>query len=151
NGKFERQNPPAVLLAPRSRPIPRPYRLRSPSYYPPRSLLFTTLNTDTPKKKTPTETLRKTMPTPESEAFLSKKPKRPATFDGVDYEDDNALKAAQDAVLREQWVKCMMGRLVREELDKCYRANGINHLEKCASLRGRRFLPLLLPPSGGEC
>ena len=75
-------------------------------------------------------------PTPESEAFLAKKPQVPPTFDGVDYDDTPRLKAAQDAVIREQWVKSMMARLVREELGKCYYREGVNHLEKCGALRG---------------
>jgi hypothetical protein len=80
------------------------------------------------------------MPTPESEMFLAKKPKVAPTFAGVDYEDNTALKAAQDAIIREQWVKSMMARLVREEMGKCYRREGVNHLEKCGPLRGKRVL-----------
>lgn len=76
------------------------------------------------------------MPTPESEAFLAKKPTVPPTFDGVDYNDTPRLKAAQDAIIKEQWVKSMMARLVREELGKCYYREGVNHLEKCGKLRG---------------
>ncbi|KAF2084014.1 hypothetical protein K490DRAFT_50201 [Saccharata proteae CBS 121410] len=79
------------------------------------------------------------MPTPESAAFLAKKPVVPPTFDGVDYEDNRAFKAAQDAIIREQWVRCMMARLVREEMGKCYRREGVNHLEKCGDLRERYF------------
>ncbi|KAF2400349.1 NADH-ubiquinone oxidoreductase 12 kDa subunit mitochondrial precursor [Trichodelitschia bisporula] len=79
------------------------------------------------------------MPTPESEAFLAKKPTVPPTFDGVDYSDQTALKAAQDAVIREQWVRSMMARLVREEMGKCYRREGNNHLERCGHLRERYF------------
>ncbi|KAK4141887.1 mitochondrial ribosomal protein L37-domain-containing protein [Dichotomopilus funicola] len=75
------------------------------------------------------------MPTPESAMFLAKKPKVPPTFDGVDYDDTKALKAAQDAIIREQWIQVMMGRLVREELSKCYYREGINHLENCGRLR----------------
>ncbi|KAG7292425.1 hypothetical protein NEMBOFW57_002460 [Staphylotrichum longicolle] len=82
------------------------------------------------------------MPTPESEAFLAKKPKVPPTFDGVDYDDTKRLKQAQDAIIREQWVQVMMGRLVREELSKCYYREGVNHLEKCGALR-ERYLDLL--------
>ncbi|KAL2158489.1 hypothetical protein VTH06DRAFT_4256 [Thermothelomyces fergusii] len=82
------------------------------------------------------------MPTPESEAFLAKKPQVPPTFDGVDYEDTKRLKQAQDAIIREQWVQVMMGRLVREELSKCYYREGVNHLEKCGRLR-ERYLQLL--------
>lgn len=76
------------------------------------------------------------MPTPESAAFLAKKPTVPPTFDGVDYDDTKRLKQAQDAIIREQWVRVMMGRLVREELSKCYYREGVNHLEKCGHLRG---------------
>ena len=68
--------------------------------------------------------------------FLAKKPKVAPTFDGVDYDDNQALKAAQDAIIREQWVKSMMARLVRDEMGKCYRREGVNHLEKCGHLRG---------------
>ena len=75
-------------------------------------------------------------PTPESAAFLAKKPTVPPTFDGVDYDDTKQLKQAQDAIIREQWVKSMMARLVREELGKCYYREGVNHLEKCGALRG---------------
>ena len=80
------------------------------------------------------------MPTPESALFLAKKPKVPPTFDGVDYDDTPRLKAAQDAIIREQWVKSMMARLIRDELGKCYYREGVNHLEKCGALRGRLSL-----------
>lgn len=76
-------------------------------------------------------------PTPESAAFLAKKPTVAPTFDGVDYDDNVALKKAQDAIIREQWVKSMMARLVREELGRCYYKEGVNHLERCGKLRGQ--------------
>jgi len=82
------------------------------------------------------------MPTPESAAFLAKKPKVPPTFDGVDYEDHRALQAARDAIIREQWVKVMMARLVRDEMAKCYWREGVNHLEKCGALR-EKYMELL--------
>ncbi|KAI5857831.1 hypothetical protein BZA05DRAFT_107468 [Tricharina praecox] len=82
------------------------------------------------------------MPIPESAAYLAKKPSVPPTFEGVDYDDTKALKAAQDAILREQWVKSMMARVVRAELGKCYYREGVNHLEKCAGLRDR-YMELL--------
>lgn len=75
-------------------------------------------------------------PTPESAAFLAKKPTVAPSFDGVDYDDTPRLKQAQDAILREQWVRSMMARLVREEMGKCYYREGVNHLEKCGALRG---------------
>ena len=79
------------------------------------------------------------MPTPESESFKASKPVVPPSFDGVDYDDNKALKAAQDSIIREQWVQSMMARLIREEMGKCYRREGVNHLEKCAHLRGRLY------------
>jgi hypothetical protein len=82
------------------------------------------------------------MPTPESELFKSQKPKVAATFNGVDYDDTKAFKAAEDAITREQWVQVMMTRLVGEELGKCYRREGVNHLENCGHLR-ERYLQLL--------
>ncbi|TID17088.1 gb [Venturia nashicola] len=82
------------------------------------------------------------MPTPYSEAFLKKQPQVPPTFVGVDYDDQHALKAAQDSIIREQWVRSMMARLVREEMGKCYWREGVNHLEKCGHLR-ERYLELL--------
>ena len=78
------------------------------------------------------------MPTPESSQFLAQKPKVPPTFEGVDYENNHQLKAAQDAVIREQWVQSMMARLIREEMGRCYYREGVNHLEKCGKLRGMR-------------
>ncbi len=76
------------------------------------------------------------MPTPESALFKAAKPTVPPTFDGVDYDDNRALKAAQDSIIREQWVQSMMARLIREEMGKCYYQHGVNHLEKCGHLRG---------------
>ena len=72
----------------------------------------------------------------ESESFKAAKPTVPPTFDGVDYDDNKQLKAAQDSIIREQWVQSMMARLIREEMGKCYYKEGVNHLEKCGHLRG---------------
>ncbi|KAK0897382.1 hypothetical protein LTR91_022774 [Friedmanniomyces endolithicus] len=77
------------------------------------------------------------MPTPESALFKAAKPTVPPTFDGVDYDDNRALKAAQDSIIREQWVQSLMARLIREEMGKCYYQHGVNHLEKCGHLRER--------------
>ncbi|KAL9111348.1 MAG: hypothetical protein Q9227_004225 [Pyrenula ochraceoflavens] len=82
------------------------------------------------------------MPTPESDLFLSKKPKVPPTFNGVDYNDTSAVLAARDSIVREQWVLTMMTRLVGEELGKCYRREGVNHLENCGRFR-ERYLELI--------
>ncbi|CEJ85863.1 Putative NADH-ubiquinone oxidoreductase 12 kDa subunit [[Torrubiella] hemipterigena] len=82
------------------------------------------------------------MPTPESELFKSQKPKVAPTFNGVDFDDTKAFKAAEDAVIREQWVGAMMTRLVGEELGKCYVREGVNHLENCGELR-EKYLTML--------
>ncbi|KAK4995438.1 hypothetical protein LTR66_004737 [Elasticomyces elasticus] len=90
-----------------------------------------------PARQPSPETFSADMPTPESASFRAAKPTVPPTFDGVDYDDNKALKAAQDAILREQWVQSMMARLIREEMGKCYYREGVNHLEKCGKLRDR--------------
>ncbi|KAM0341347.1 hypothetical protein ACHAPU_010090 [Fusarium lateritium] len=82
------------------------------------------------------------MPTPESAQFKAQKPTVAPTFNGVDYDDTKAFKAAEDALIREQWVGAMMTRLVGEELNKCYVREGVNHLENCGHLR-ERYLQLL--------
>ncbi|KAJ7454806.1 NADH-ubiquinone oxidoreductase 12 kDa subunit [Mycena latifolia] len=38
---------------------------------------------------------------------------------------------AQDAFIRESWVKAMEVRLVREELEKCRKGEGSNSMENC--------------------
>merc|ERR1712054_113136 len=91
-------------------------------------------------KPTPSQT--DIMPTPESENFKSMKPKVAPTFNGVDFSDPKAFKAAEDAIIREQWVGAMMIRLVGEEMNKCYMREGVNHLENCGHLR-ERYLQLL--------
>jgi hypothetical protein len=58
------------------------------------------------------------MPTPESELFKAKKPTVPPTFEGVDFANNQQVWDARDAIIREQWVKQMMARLVREELGR---------------------------------
>jgi len=37
----------------------------------------------------------------------------------------------RDELMRESWVKTMELRLVRAELDKCHKAEGVNHYENC--------------------
>ncbi|MCJ1239601.1 hypothetical protein MMC14_007599 [Varicellaria rhodocarpa] len=82
------------------------------------------------------------MPTPLSASHISRRPTVPPTFEGVNYDDQTALKAAQDSVIKEQWVRSMMARLVREELGRCYYREGVNHLERCGRLRDR-YMELL--------
>ncbi|TFK40256.1 NADH-ubiquinone oxidoreductase 12 kDa subunit [Crucibulum laeve] len=37
----------------------------------------------------------------------------------------------RDTHIRESWVKAMEARLVREELEKCQKGEGVNHYENC--------------------
>lgn len=42
--------------------------------------------------------------------------------------------AERDNHIRESWVKAMEARIVREELVKCQRGEGVNHYKKCGHL-----------------
>jgi hypothetical protein len=42
--------------------------------------------------------------------------------------------AARDAHVRESWVRAMEARIVRDQLQSCYRAEGVNHYETCREL-----------------
>ncbi|KAF9453439.1 NADH-ubiquinone oxidoreductase 12 kDa subunit [Macrolepiota fuliginosa MF-IS2] len=39
--------------------------------------------------------------------------------------------AERDHHIRESWVKAMEARLVRDELEKCQKGEGVNHYENC--------------------
>ncbi|KAJ3483395.1 hypothetical protein NLI96_g6344 [Meripilus lineatus] len=39
--------------------------------------------------------------------------------------------------IRESWVKAMEARIVRTNLEKCYRVEGVNHYENCKHLADR--------------
>lgn len=45
-----------------------------------------------------------------------------------------ANKEFQENTIREEWIKAMEVRLVREELMKCHRAEGENHYQACSGL-----------------
>jgi len=52
----------------------------------------------------------------------------------IDEEQKAAVKAklqARDDYIRESWVRAMEARLVREELEKCTRTEGVNGYENC--------------------
>jgi hypothetical protein len=51
------------------------------------------------------------------------------------------LKERDDHV-RESWVKAMEARLVREELEKCQKTEGVNHYENCRWLT-EKYLKML--------
>jgi hypothetical protein len=44
--------------------------------------------------------------------------------------------------VRESWVKAMEARLVRDELEKCQKAEGVNHYENCRWL-SEKYLTML--------
>ncbi|KAK0495383.1 NADH-ubiquinone oxidoreductase 12 kDa subunit [Armillaria luteobubalina] len=49
-------------------------------------------------------------------------------------EQKAAIKAkleAREEHIRESWVKAMEARLMRDELEKCHRSEGVNHYENC--------------------
>ena len=50
--------------------------------------------------------------------------------------------AERDRVIRESWVAAMEAKLVREKLDRCYQAEGVNHMESCKDLR-EQYLDML--------
>ncbi|GAA99310.1 uncharacterized protein L969DRAFT_93773 [Mixia osmundae IAM 14324] len=52
------------------------------------------------------------------------------------------LLEARDAAIREGWVRTMEARLVREELGKCWRTEGVNHYAQCHELT-QRYLDML--------
>ncbi len=44
---------------------------------------------------------------------------------------ETAKLEAREEHIRESWVKAMEARLVRDELEKCHRSEGVNHYENC--------------------
>jgi len=53
-----------------------------------------------------------------------------------------ARLAARDAHVRESWVRAMEARIVRDQLQSCYRAEGVNHYETCREL-SEKYITLL--------
>lgn len=49
---------------------------------------------------------------------------------------------ARDEHLRESWVRTMEARLVRDELEKCQKGEGVNHYENCKWL-SEKYLSML--------
>jgi len=44
--------------------------------------------------------------------------------------------------VHESWVRTMEAKLVRDELNKCYKAEGVNHFENCKWL-SEKYLGML--------
>jgi len=53
-----------------------------------------------------------------------------------------AKLAEREHHVRESWVKAMEARLVREELEKCQKTEGVNHYENCRWL-SEKYLTML--------
>ncbi|EMD34117.1 hypothetical protein CERSUDRAFT_98039 [Gelatoporia subvermispora B] len=39
--------------------------------------------------------------------------------------------------IRESWIRAMEAKIVRENLSKCYKIEGVNHIQKCKHLANR--------------
>ncbi|KDE05733.1 hypothetical protein MVLG_03966 [Microbotryum lychnidis-dioicae p1A1 Lamole] len=50
--------------------------------------------------------------------------------------------ASREEKIRQSWINVMEARLVREELQKCWRTEGVNHYEQCYDL-AQKYLTLL--------
>jgi len=53
-----------------------------------------------------------------------------------------AKLAFREHHIRESWIKAMEARLVRKELEKCQRTEGVNHYENCHWL-SEKYLTML--------
>jgi len=53
-----------------------------------------------------------------------------------------ARLAARDAHVRESWVRAMEARIVGDQLQSCYRTEGVNHYETCREL-SEKYITLL--------
>ncbi|KAF9966842.1 hypothetical protein BGZ70_001063 [Mortierella alpina] len=52
----------------------------------------------------------------------------------VDPSDKAAVLRSRALAVRESWINAMEGRIVQQELKKCYRAEGVNHYQNCRHL-----------------
>ncbi|CAO0789387.1 hypothetical protein V8B55DRAFT_1500087 [Mucor lusitanicus] len=59
---------------------------------------------------------------------------RVPTLDQVDPNDRKAIYAARNQKIRDDWVKAMEARIIKEKLDECYRTEGVNHYKSCRDL-----------------
>jgi len=64
---------------------------------------------------------------------------RVPTLDEVDPDDRKAVFLAREQKIREDWIRVMEARLIREKLDKCYRTEGVNHYRNCRALADLYF------------
>lgn len=50
--------------------------------------------------------------------------------------------AKREEKIREDWVRTMQARIVREELQKCHKSEGVNHYQVCHDL-AQTYMDLL--------
>ncbi|ETW82851.1 hypothetical protein HETIRDRAFT_450583 [Heterobasidion irregulare TC 32-1] len=53
-----------------------------------------------------------------------------------------ARVATRDAHIRESWIRAMEARIVRDQVQECYRIEGVNHYESCRDLSDK-YITLL--------
>lgn len=64
------------------------------------------------------------------------------SFDNIDYTNESQIAAAQDSMIREQWVRVSALKTVRRALEKCYKVSGVNQYEDCKPL-AEKYLDML--------
>ncbi|KAG9102451.1 hypothetical protein FS749_000042 [Ceratobasidium sp. UAMH 11750] len=52
------------------------------------------------------------------------------------------VQESRENHIREAWIKVMETRLVREELQKCHKFEGVNHYQSCKEL-AERYIDML--------
>ncbi|KAJ2851910.1 hypothetical protein IWW36_000683 [Coemansia brasiliensis] len=56
----------------------------------------------------------------------------------------------RDRLVRDQWVKIMKLRIVREKLEECYHSQSVNHMQNCRALVERYLNDLPKARMGGR-
>lgn len=67
------------------------------------------------------------------------------SFDEIDYRNAADLKDAQESLLKEQFVKVEVVKIVRKALENCFKVNGPNGYEDCREIADKYMA--LLPES----
>ncbi|OMJ26822.1 NADH-ubiquinone oxidoreductase 12 kDa subunit, mitochondrial [Smittium culicis] len=61
-------------------------------------------------------------------------PKLFANRDNFTHAERQKILGERDKIVREQWIKLMETRIVREKLEECYLKEGVNHFDNCREL-----------------
>ncbi|ODQ48620.1 hypothetical protein PICMEDRAFT_14160 [Pichia membranifaciens NRRL Y-2026] len=70
------------------------------------------------------------------------------SFDEIDYRNEVDLKKAQESMLKEQFVKIEVVKIVRKALENCFKVNGPNGYEDCREIADKYMA--LLPESRAQ-